>query len=319
MSNVEQAAVVDEDLVCIGCRYNLRTLPVEGKCPECGELVGRSMEVARSMGEPAWCGRIRAGLALYLISCLLGGLPAVAIWIERFCLNHLPFSLLPPFWFFELVLTGLPAALLVFSTWVMTTPRRLSDGSLLKNPWRGALRAVAVAHGVTWLVFFVVFEFFLLSKSKLAFVGLAQPLVFHGIVILWNWLLFRYAGEMLSGLKRARLARQSVVLAWVLSGSQAVTLIRFIIWTATRSPFLYRSTIMQIMFGTVGMISILAAIWGFVLLVIARRRLALLMPVPAGYWADVLAALGIAGRGVKASGRYVARMASHHGAGTGEG
>jgi acyl-CoA thioester hydrolase len=35
--------VVDLDWQCVECGYNLRTLSVEGRCPECGELVSRSL------------------------------------------------------------------------------------------------------------------------------------------------------------------------------------------------------------------------------------------------------------------------------------
>ena len=35
--------VVDIDWQCVGCGYNLRTLSVEGRCPECGEHVSKSI------------------------------------------------------------------------------------------------------------------------------------------------------------------------------------------------------------------------------------------------------------------------------------
>src|SRR5947207_9448973 len=33
------AAVIEVDLSCNACTYNLRSLPLDGRCPECGELV----------------------------------------------------------------------------------------------------------------------------------------------------------------------------------------------------------------------------------------------------------------------------------------
>ena len=33
---------VETDLACITCDYNLRTLPSDGKCPECGEPIWRT-------------------------------------------------------------------------------------------------------------------------------------------------------------------------------------------------------------------------------------------------------------------------------------
>jgi hypothetical protein len=36
---LDSAGCVAVDLACVSCRYNLRSLPVDGKCPECGHLV----------------------------------------------------------------------------------------------------------------------------------------------------------------------------------------------------------------------------------------------------------------------------------------
>jgi hypothetical protein len=38
--------LVEEDLPCVGCGYNLRGLKEDGKCPECGLAIGESVEIA---------------------------------------------------------------------------------------------------------------------------------------------------------------------------------------------------------------------------------------------------------------------------------
>lgn len=40
---VETSATVDFDLTCIGCGYNLRTMPFDGRCPECTRPVKESV------------------------------------------------------------------------------------------------------------------------------------------------------------------------------------------------------------------------------------------------------------------------------------
>jgi uncharacterized repeat protein (TIGR04138 family) len=37
--------MLDRDLHCIGCNYNLRGLPWNGKCPECGKTVRETLNV----------------------------------------------------------------------------------------------------------------------------------------------------------------------------------------------------------------------------------------------------------------------------------
>jgi uncharacterized repeat protein (TIGR04138 family) len=38
------ASIIPSDLPCIVCGYNLRTLTVEGQCPECGQPVVKTLE-----------------------------------------------------------------------------------------------------------------------------------------------------------------------------------------------------------------------------------------------------------------------------------
>jgi hypothetical protein len=43
-TDIRQTAVIDRDLPCRRCQYNLRTLPADGRCPECGEPVSASSQ-----------------------------------------------------------------------------------------------------------------------------------------------------------------------------------------------------------------------------------------------------------------------------------
>lgn len=75
------AAIVDFDLACARCRYNLRTLHRAGVCPECGEAVARSEQVATmraaALGrlrvlDPAWLAGMRGGLSLAIVAWIAG-------------------------------------------------------------------------------------------------------------------------------------------------------------------------------------------------------------------------------------------------------
>jgi hypothetical protein len=76
------ATVIESDLHCIRCGYNLRTLSVEGRCPECGSLVCETID-ADLPGR--WRKRVRAGLLLLMLQNL-HGLVSSAIYATLFSL-----------------------------------------------------------------------------------------------------------------------------------------------------------------------------------------------------------------------------------------
>lgn len=70
---MEQTAVlVEQDLPCLVCGYNLRALPVLGNCPECGSPVLRSIrgDLLRYANE-TWVKRVQLGLRLVHWSLLV--------------------------------------------------------------------------------------------------------------------------------------------------------------------------------------------------------------------------------------------------------
>lgn len=69
---VESHVCIDRDLACVECEYNLRSLPAEGRCPECGTDVARSIAEApsrfgRVFDRAAWL-LMCAGIALTLLT-----------------------------------------------------------------------------------------------------------------------------------------------------------------------------------------------------------------------------------------------------------
>lgn len=67
------SAKLESDLTCIQCGYNLRTLFVDGRCPECGTLVDRSLKGnLLRYADPHWLDKLRLGTAMLLGSvCVL--------------------------------------------------------------------------------------------------------------------------------------------------------------------------------------------------------------------------------------------------------
>jgi len=57
---LQRAAQVQYDTWCVRCSYNLRTLDVEGNCPECGTPVGCSLEARRlPFADPAFLRKLQ--------------------------------------------------------------------------------------------------------------------------------------------------------------------------------------------------------------------------------------------------------------------
>lgn len=64
-SESQEQCASPEDLPCIRCGYNLRELSPDGRCPECGTPIHRSIHGdLLSAADPAWLTRVSRGLTL---------------------------------------------------------------------------------------------------------------------------------------------------------------------------------------------------------------------------------------------------------------
>ncbi len=78
---------LDEDIPCISCGYNLRGLYPDGRCPECGIPIERSMrEDLLKLCDPTWVDRLRSGatwaywgLIATVLTLILGTVAAAAV------------------------------------------------------------------------------------------------------------------------------------------------------------------------------------------------------------------------------------------------
>jgi hypothetical protein len=76
----ETTGTITRDLSCVYCGYNLRTLAVAGRCPECGEPVATSLcERPFRFRNPGTAKDIRNGLVLLIVGVLLNAVCNIAL------------------------------------------------------------------------------------------------------------------------------------------------------------------------------------------------------------------------------------------------
>lgn len=86
MREVTSQKSVDRDLACAMCKYNLRGLPTEGRCPECGELISVSIQLdeerraiaVRPLTDRRMVNELLEGTAIALLSFAIGLAVALA-------------------------------------------------------------------------------------------------------------------------------------------------------------------------------------------------------------------------------------------------
>src|SRR5687767_9833717 len=80
---LDAAGNVVVDLPCRKCAYNLRTLSINGRCPECGTAVGFSAQGdLLRFSDPGWVMTLHRGVVLILVGiavAILGVVVAAAV------------------------------------------------------------------------------------------------------------------------------------------------------------------------------------------------------------------------------------------------
>src|SRR4051812_48553197 len=80
-----QTGVVEKDISCVRCGYNLRTLSKAGVCPECAAPVAESLKGGPFNNAPAWwMKRVASGLGLLGVSFLAPVLGLVVWWRQDY-------------------------------------------------------------------------------------------------------------------------------------------------------------------------------------------------------------------------------------------
>lgn len=73
MVRLDAASCIDQDIDCRRCGYNLRGLSTDGRCPECGNAVGRSIrgDFLRFC-DPEWVEKLASGMNWIVASIVIG-------------------------------------------------------------------------------------------------------------------------------------------------------------------------------------------------------------------------------------------------------
>src|SRR5579862_7798202 len=133
-------ALIEHDMLCIRCGYNLRMIAADGRCPECGTEASRSVHGdLLSYADPAWVHALRNAVLIMLINTLV-----------RFVLGMTAGLLRAPA---ATALLGiLFEAASVAAMWMLTTPEPRSWMAEQNVTLRQALRLFAVIGFVAQLL-----------------------------------------------------------------------------------------------------------------------------------------------------------------------
>ncbi len=65
IDNAHSPSADDDAIFCVGCGYDVRNLPIDGPCPECGRAIAESLDGRRlAAADTRWLARLAIGQAL---------------------------------------------------------------------------------------------------------------------------------------------------------------------------------------------------------------------------------------------------------------
>lgn len=131
-----------QDIHCIHCGYNLRSLLPDQNCPECNHSVARSLRSDRlQFSDPTWLRRVCSGMKYILIGSLVG---LVAMRILGWAIPGLTLGFTPTISYRVSLLTRVSLLLLfgipVIGAWRATSPEPEIAGTSRDSRLRLAAR-----------------------------------------------------------------------------------------------------------------------------------------------------------------------------------
>lgn len=233
----EAQPLVDIDLPCVGCDYNLRTQPRDGHCPECAQPVAESLSGFILQGaDPAWCRGTARGLYFLSWIMLLIPLQLLYHWIV------FPIVQNPPPNFAVLLASVLQGGhhienlLLAIGLWWITRPDPNSPEQ--HRILRRSIRTISLLFWVCCLPGVVGYIWMLSGYSRN--VQAPFPDMLHQVnqIIVWprtigKLMLFSLLLTLLwcwlSRTRHPRLERWFSTIYWVFLGIAAVLLLNFFV------------------------------------------------------------------------------------------
>ena len=194
----EAPARVEQDLPCVGCGYNLRTQPLGGACPECGQAVRYTIQFPRlSRSAPRWLTSLVDSVTVLLVAF---GFAVASFWADGGRDFLLP------------VLLGTTAwALAWFAVWLLTRPepgvRRRGAARWRGRAW--ALRFFATPPYATAFA-----TPLLLREFELWGAAVAAACMF--CVVPATFLYYDHLAEAAHRLPNKRLEWQAAAMCWLL-------------------------------------------------------------------------------------------------------
>jgi hypothetical protein len=133
VENGSSAEMIARDTPCFRCGYNLRSLAMDGRCPECGKAVRLSMRGQHlAAADPRWRRRLRLGAGLHA-----SGLIGFQVIVLSLFYSHRDGGALVLRYMFMVVAVSLGAA----GAWLMAAPEPggpyFDDGQWLRRFVRG--------------------------------------------------------------------------------------------------------------------------------------------------------------------------------------
>jgi hypothetical protein len=306
--------VIDYDLACHGCGYNLRTMALDGRCPECNEAVAESLKALDLARSPEWLGRIRAGLALEPVAGAMVVLSVLYRTVSSLLVRAVLGGGMSQLGLLTAQLVGFglmvaaPRCLLWWAEWLQTSPREV--GECKTSMYRRVLRGLIMVQIVIWI-----------GGRILAGIGLYEAAVFVDWLeilsnLLWSWCFWRWVGVMVAPLRRPGLMKHIRLLQWAVP---IEFVLRFVTnagidWYRRSTGMFYSSsTALMLLVMVFGLATISVGIWELVIMLVTRYRLAQVETTPAKYWGDLrLASALLTGRMRKVGG-WIKYTATYHG------
>ena len=193
---------LDEDLPCVRCHYNLRSMLDDGQCPECGANVYESVRLAwLCQHDPVWLRKL-AGSTVWIgiaMACFVLVLLFV-LWVN---LRD------PPGWVHVLGPTmlaiGSVAGLIGF--WQITSPHR---GNRIRQVRVRRVARWMMAAGLSGLLMLTLFD---PSASSHHWLVLLIPCSFVCVGV-GAWAILTHAATLAAKIPEASLVRQAKIVAW---------------------------------------------------------------------------------------------------------
>ncbi len=205
---IDAAGHVAGDIHCLHCAYNLKTLPVDGRCPECGEPVADSEPLYHR--PLAWLRKLRWGAALLLLTVVArvcGG--AAVMSVSGQWPRVVGETWAPDLWFYAAVWLGQTVPGLV---WFVGVLLLTSHTNIERLPFRRPLRL---------LLLFCAPLFIVSTTAEASYppvfltIGRTLGLAAHILLAVLTCLLLLCAAQLMRRVPRRWLARSAHLLLWL--------------------------------------------------------------------------------------------------------